>query len=299
MEETERIALGYLPVNLRDAVVRTGSLYGRFDEIRLRLERELSVTADGKNLLCGVKCTKQELEFTVDALCEGSLYSHAEEIREGVITTDCGIRAGIAGTVVLNGGQIRCVRDISSVCIRVPHRIPGAADELFGCMNGCGALVFSPPGCGKTTVLRELIPLIARDRRVSVIDTRHELAPDNSGALADVFYGYPRGFGIASAVRTMSPEVIVCDEIAGDEDVRAILEAHSAGAAVCASAHGRSAAEIRRNPGIGKLLDAGVFGILYGRKSRTEAWQLFEQYSPASAGDSRAGAVVCDGNGSL
>ncbi|MBQ8368566.1 MAG: hypothetical protein IJY35_01145 [Clostridia bacterium] len=283
MEGTEKRALGYLPENLREAVTRTSSLYGRFDEIRLRLERELSVTVDGKNLLCGVKCTKADIENTVDALCQGSLYSHAEEIREGVITTDCGIRAGTAGTAVLSGGQIRCVRDISSVCIRVPHRIPGAADELYSRMNGQGVLVFSPPGCGKTTVLRELIPLIGREKRVAVIDTRHELAVDAAGELVDVFAGYPRGFGIGSAVRTMSPEVIVCDEIAGEEDVRAILEAHSAGVTVCASAHGRSVEEIRRNPWLGKLMDAYVFGLLYGRISRTELWQLIEQYSPARA----------------
>lgn len=280
MEGIQTRALAYLPENLRDAVVKTSSLYGRFDEIRLRLDRDLSVTVDGKNLICGVKCTKNDLELTVERLCQGSLYSHAEEIREGVITTDCGIRAGVAGRAVISNGRIECVRDISSVCIRVPHRIKGAADELFQRMKECGVLIFSPPGCGKTTILRELIPLIAEKKRVAVIDTRHELAVDSSGGLADLYAGYPRGFGIGSAIRTMSPEVIVCDEITGEEDCRVILEAHGAGVSVCASAHARSAEEILRNPWLKILLDQNVFGLLYGRINRTEPWQLIEQYLP-------------------
>ncbi len=277
MERAEETARGYLPESLRAAAAG----YGCVDEIRLRASRQMSLTIGGENVLCGVTCSREDLEYTVERLCRGSLYSHAENIREGVITTDCGIRAGVAGRAVVMNGRLECVRDITSVCIRIPHRVRGAADDLFLCMGTGGVLVFSPPGCGKTTILRELIPLIAVKKRTAVIDTRYELCIDDSGDLADVYAGYPRNAGIASAVRTMSPEVIVCDEIMGSEDVRAIREAHSGGVRVCASAHGGSPEEIMMDPGIRELLAYGVFGILYGRKDRQSSWEMIEQNSPA------------------
>ena len=280
MEGKESKALGYLPDHLRAAAVKAGSLYGQTDEIRLRLFRQMSLTIEGRNILCGIRCTREDLEFTVDRLCQGSLYSHADSIREGVITTDSGIRAGVAGRAVMVSGKLECVRDVSSVCIRIPHRIPGAADEVFQRMGRGGVLVFSPPGCGKTTILRELIPLIAETRRTAVIDTRHELCIDDAGDLADVFAGYPRTAGIGSAVRTMSPEVIVCDEIMGSEDRQSIREAYSGGVTVCASVHGRSVGEIMLDPGIRELIETGVFRVLYGRSDRSSPWKVFEEYSP-------------------
>ncbi len=279
MEEKEAKALGYLPEHLRAAVIRTSALHGSVDEIRLRQNRELSLTIEGKNILCGILCRRADLEFTVDRLCQGSLYSHAEHIREGVITTDSGIRAGVCGSAVVINGRMECVRDISSVCIRIPHRVEGAANELFQRMGNGGVLIVSPPGGGKTTILRELIPLLGEKKRVAVIDTRHELCADGIGGLVDIYAGYPRDVGISAAVRTMSPEVIVCDEIMGEEDVRAISEAHGSGVAVCASVHGRSANDIRRDPGIVHLLEIGAFACVYGRKSRNDSWKFIEQYS--------------------
>jgi len=131
MDGTERKALGYLPEHLKTAVVRTGSLYGQMDEIRLRLCRQMSLTIEGRNVLCDICCSREDIDCVVERLCQGSLYSYADDIREGVITTKSGIRAGVAGKAVMLNGRIECVRDITSVCIRIPHRIPGAADELF------------------------------------------------------------------------------------------------------------------------------------------------------------------------
>lgn len=279
MEGTEAKALGYLPEHLRSAAVRTGSLYGQTDEIRLRLFRQMSLTVAGKNIVCGVRCCKEDLDYTVEQLCQGSLYSYADNIREGVITTDCGIRAGVAGRAVVMNGKIECVRDITSVSIRIPHRIPGTADELFRNMGVGGVLIYSPPGCGKTTILRELIPLLGQTYRTAVIDMRYELCIDDCGELVDVYAGYPRGIGIGSAVRTMSPEVIVCDEIMGSEDVQAIREAYSGGVRVCASVHGRSVTEIMMDRGIAELIECGVFSVLYGRRNRQSAWELIERNS--------------------
>ena len=286
MEDGEKRALSCLPEHLKNAVIRTSRETGRkqVDEIRLRVNREMSVTAEGVNLLCGIRCSGADLEYTVEKLCQGSLYSHADSIREGVITSNCGIRAGVAGRAVVMNGRVECVRDIGSVCIRIPHRITGAADELLERIGHGGVLVWSPPGCGKTTVLRELIPRLARSRRVAVVDTRYELCVDEAGALVDWFAGYPRSFGIRSAIRTMSPEVIVCDEISGEEDAHSLMEAHNAGVMICASAHGRSVQEVFREKHMSLLGQSGVFSLIYGRTGRMRKWELIEQNSPVNSG---------------
>ena len=270
MDEWESRAAAYLPERLREAVIRTAeAAKAPIREIRLRRGSGLTLTVGEKNVPCGVRCTAEELTRTVANLCQQSLYSHAEEIREGVITTESGIRAGVCGQAVVSGGKIDCVRNLSSVCLRIPHRVPGAADGLYGIVkNGVSALVYSKPGMGKTTVLRELIPCLASGTdavRVAVIDTRYELAAgmDNPGT-ADVLLGYPRKEGMTAAVRTLSPQVILCDEIADSGDAEAVLAARASGVTVVATAHAGTLTDLRRNPNLRRLLEEGVFGALCG-----------------------------------
>ena len=153
MTETENIALSYLPYRLAEAVRKTLSLWNTpVSEIRLREKRQLSVTIGGKNVTCEMLCTREDLQQTVAAVCGNSLYSHSDSIREGCITTDCGIRVGVCGHAVTSDGHISMVRDITSLNLRIPHRIPGAADELFRRMqNFPNVLIYSSPGKGKTT----------------------------------------------------------------------------------------------------------------------------------------------------
>lgn len=270
MTETETKALSYLPSRLADAVVRKASLWhGTVNEIRLRENRLLSLTVAQNNISCDLTCTREEITQTVTKICGNSLYSYSESIREGYILTDCGIRVGVCGHAVIVDGRISVVRDITSLNIRIPHRVPGAADRLYQLTNGGKSiLIYSAPGMGKTTVLRELIPLLASGeyaKRTAVIDTRYELcAGEPSSDMTDVFCGYPRYEGIFSAVRTMSPEYILCDEISTEPDARALLYAHSAGIAVCASVHAGSFSELAEIPMMKLLLPARVFDIAYG-----------------------------------
>lgn len=269
MDKNELAAIGYLPPHLAAAVRATAALRGgATDEIRLRVGRPISLVIRGKNAECGERCTESDIADTVGALCRHSLYSYSEEIKEGVITTECGIRAGVAGRATVRDGRIAAVSEITSVNIRIPHRVAGAADELYALVKASGSvLVYSPPCGGKTTALRELVPLLSggRDgRRVSVIDTRHELICDRDVCMnADFFSGYPRNLGIDASLRTMSPEYIICDEISSDEDVRAVLRARSAGVNIICSAHAGSEDELRLDGGVRRLIDCGVFGCFY------------------------------------
>ena len=233
----------------------------------------VSVVADGKNVLCGIQATREEMDYTLDKLCKGSLYAYADEIRCGVITTDSGLRAGVCGTAVTEKGNLVSVRDISSVSLRIPHRIEGAADfmlpliERYDCI-----LVYSRPAGGKTTVLRELIPTVSERHRTSVIDTRYELSCFlDKCQICDVFLGYPRYDGIMSSVRTMSPEYIICDEISTEEEAEAVVYAHAAGVKVIASAHAGSLDELKKNKAADILLKKSVFDCLCGLNAFGEA----------------------------
>ena len=270
MNEHEKIAAAYLPKRLADAVKTTSALWKKdVNEVRLRVGKPLSLNLRGDNVSCGVICKSEEVSETVTALCRHSLYSYAEEIKEGVITTDCGIRAGVCGRATVRGGRIEAVRDITSVNLRIPHRVPHAADELCALTLSCGSvIVYSPPGMGKTTVLRELIPLLSgkeNSRRVAVIDTRYELSAMLDGCdNADVFLGYPRYDGIVAAVRTMSPEYVICDEVSSENDVQAVMYAKNAGVNAVCSCHAASKNDLYRNSSLARLIKNGSIGCLYG-----------------------------------
>ena len=274
----ERAALTMLPPKLSCAAVRTLSFHaGGLCEIRLRSNGPFTVTVDGTEFRTGAVCSPNDLEYVVRSLTGNSLYSHAETIREGYICAAGGIRAGVCGRAVTRGDRIDAVTLVSSINIRIPHRVSGAADGVFRLISGLsrpyGVLIHSKPGIGKTTLLRELISLLSTGdgaRRIAVVDTRHELSAglECGGALVDFLSGYPREKGIEIATRTLSPEIVVCDEISTRSDADAIMRASSAGVSVIATCHGPSLSEIKRSPAAGELIAAGAFDLFVGLSGR-------------------------------
>ena len=275
--KTERAALELLPYRLSCAAAKCISLYrGRFNELRMRVGQPLCITVSGRNTVTDAVCTEEDLEFTVRRLSGNSLYSHANTLIEGYITSPEGIRAGICGRAVTDGEHITAVTDISSVCIRVPRRAPGAADEAYALLKrrgfSDGMLVYSAPGIGKTTLLRELCVKLASGedpKRAAVVDTRGELAAGiDEYVSADIMSAYPRGRGIEIAVRTLSPEFIICDEIGSPDDAEAIRHASASGVRIIASAHAEDIDSLLRSDWIRELASTGVFGIYLGLLSR-------------------------------
>ncbi len=265
-------ALSALPEHIADAVCSAAALYGgKCNEIRLCCGGQAYITVCGKNVRTSVICTETDLRSTLTALCAHSLYTHAETIRDGYIFTDTGLRVGVCGRAVCKGGIVEIVNDISSLSIRIPARYIGTADSLYPFVvseDGVhGMLIWSPPGVGKTTALRELAFLVSGGShpvRTALIDTRFELSAGIEGGLMDVFSGYPRALGMEIAIRTMSPQIVFCDEIAGQEDAAAISQCAAAGVAVVASAHGGSIEDILTRPELRELISQGVFPTLVG-----------------------------------
>ncbi len=265
-------ACAALPKHISDAVCTVTALYsGRCNEIRLCRGGQAYITVQGKNVRTSAVCTDEDIKETVRALCGNSLYAHSDTIREGYIFTQSGLRVGVCGRAVCNAASVERVADISSVSIRIPQRHIGAADDLYPyalTVNGVrGMLVWSAPGVGKTTVLRELAFRLSNGTeavRTALIDTRYELSAGISGGLLDVFSGYPRAVGMETAVRTMAPQVVICDEIAGETDAEAVRACVSSGVYVIASAHGSSLTGILLRPPLKRLIDEGVFPVLVG-----------------------------------
>lgn len=267
-ETMNETLLRYLPVSAADALRRADSLCGQSaDEIRMYVGGNIVCVAGGRNIRTSVVCTEEILRITVENLCGHSLYAHEESLRQGYIITAEGIRAGVAGRVIHSGDNIERITDFTSLCLRVPRRFPGVSDAICSYATADGltssVLIFSPPGVGKTTALREMADQLTKQHyRVALIDTRYELGYGIGGDFLDVFKGYPRSTGMEMAVRVMNPQFVICDEIFSEADANAVLQCASAGVAVVASAHGGSVEDLRRQRAINTLLERNVFRVL-------------------------------------
>ena len=245
-------------------------------EIRLRADRPMSVTVNGRDLVTGLILTQKELKETVQNLCGGSLHAYGDTIREGYIPLPDGGRAGLCGT--FSGGE---VTEITSVCLRIPRSVRGEGDTLCRILighPGDGMLLYSPPGEGKTTLLRDVAAALSSPpfrRRVALIDSRRELyrADMFRHSLVDLYLGYPKAAAMEQARRTMSPEYLVCDEIGSDE-IESILASQNAGVPLIASAHAPSKKALLRRPGMRRLREAGLFRFYIGLSRKNGAPRL-------------------------
>ncbi|MBE6551308.1 MAG: hypothetical protein E7665_04150 [Ruminococcaceae bacterium] len=278
---TER-ALSYIPLHLREAIRK----YPKKDdicEIRLRAGLPMSLTMSFGNIFIdkngracpmeeGLRTTKSDVESCVNMLCEGSAYRHIKSMKQGFIMTDDGLRAGISASFLPTENENIPPSSIGSVNIRIPRLIPDAAGGLmrFFSFHAIGSsLIFSPPGHGKTTLIRDLAIRLSKGElrravRVCVIDSRGEIFPPKSrfsdnGGLLDIISGCSKAEGIEKAVRVLSPEVLICDEIGSEDDSSALLSAHSGGVILIASCHGDSISSVKRKPHINKLITEGLF----------------------------------------
>lgn len=236
-------------------------------EIRLRAGTRASVTCRGRNVTLSVTLSEAQVLKCVTNLCRGSVYAHSETIRMGYIRYGDGVRVGVVGELAADG---RAMAKITYVNIRIPHAIRGVAGGLYSLCNQNGQispmLIYSSPGEGKTTALRDLAAKFGQDRRVCVIDTRGELFIERMfcGTLCDFLIGYSKAQGIEIAVRTMSPELLICDELGDAAETQQILSTVSTGVPIIASAHAGSISELMSRPNIRMLHDGHVFSLYVG-----------------------------------
>ena len=246
-------------------------------EIRLRAEQPAVILSHGKEYVSQTVIHRRQLEETLAYLGNYSLYAYEEEIRRGYLSLPGGHRVGIAGRVVVEDGNIRTITAISSLNLRFAHQILGCADEVIPFLWQDGALqstlIISPPGKGKTTMLRDCIrqisngTLIHPGMTVGLVDERSEIGacyhgiPQNDlGIRSDVLDDCPKHLGMMMLIRTMSPKVVAVDEIGSREDLEAMEYVMNCGCKLLATVHGNSLEEIRRKPVLGRMVEEAWFG---------------------------------------
>ncbi len=263
-------AFAYLPPNIRAAVnmfcVKYPQLSRRVTEIRLRNGAALSLSADGKNIIFDVTggisssayiCTKEDVDACAALLCGNSVHSHRDELENGYISSAGRIRAGVSTYGVFGGS----VWGVDGICIRIPRDVPGCSAPLLDKTGAVSMLICSAPGVGKTTLLRDIAGQLCSvyGMRIVVCDTKYELLPKKKPLFADYICGKEKGPSIEAAVRNMSAQAVLCDELGGEDEVKAVLSAQSGGVILVCTAHADCMKTLLSRPNLRLIHDAGVF----------------------------------------
>ncbi len=243
------------------------------NEIRIRKNSFITLFINNKAYLTDIWVSNDLINETVLCLCDGSVYAHLNTISKGYISIGKGVRAGICGKAVLENETISGVSSISSINIRIPQKINFAAEYLHKLLAkhsyDISVLLYSPPGVGKTTILRDLVCRLSSEANVrhAIIDTREEITTFLEDTLtSDIYLSYPKGLGIELATKSMTPKMIICDEITSHEEASAIVNSVRCGVSLVATTHASSFDELKSKEILKPLFNCDVFDYALGIK---------------------------------
>lgn len=280
-------------------------------EIRLKIGQPVLLYSKYGESSTGYICSKEDMKNFVQKMVGYSLYAYEEDLRQGFITLKGGHRIGIAGECLVENSKVKTIRNISSVNIRISSQIIGCSDKIMQyIISGneiLNTIIVSPPKCGKTTILRDIARNISNGinnkeilnyafygRKVTVVDERSEIAacymgiPQNDlGIRCDVLDNCLKREGLIMAVRSLSPDVIVCDEIGSEGDIEALNMAYNCGVNIITTIHGFSVEDLYKRKTILSLIENQIIKRVIVLSSRDGAGTVENVY------EIRGGKKVC------
>ena len=281
-----------LSINLREKIKKISMDNINIEEIRLRSQKPLILNANSKDYFYNLNSnkldakmdnpyivSKEDVEQTFQIICKYSIHSFMDDIKKGFITLRGGHRVGLVGKVIVEDGQVKNIKHISSLNIRVSREIIGCSDKVLphiikGDNQVNNTLIISPPQCGKTTLIRDIVRNLSngnkeygfRGIKVALIDERNEISGSylgspqmDVGIRTDIIETCPKNLGIMMLLRSMSPNIIVTDEIGSIDEIKALYTALNGGVSLITTVHGDSIEDIRNRKELSQLLEKDLF----------------------------------------
>ena len=260
MNELNNI-LSYFPLYIRNDI----NIDDDIQEIRIRINKPICIVKSSKNYQLTRKINKEDINLIFDNICENSVYAHQDEINQGFVTIKGGNRVGVAGTAVINNEKIVSIKNITSLNFRIAKEYKGCSNEILKLCYG-NIIIAGPPNSGKTTYLRDIARNLSSSKKVCVVDERFEISGVSDefdiGNMTDCLKGYKKAYGISICLRTLSPQVIVFDEIGSLDECERVFESLNSGVNIITSVHCCDVEQFMNRPVCQKLIESCYFDFV-------------------------------------
>ena len=253
--------LSYFPFHIRNDI----DIDDDIQEIRFRINKQICIVKASKNYQLARKINKEDINLIFDNICENSVYAHQDEINQGFVTIKGGNRVGVAGTAVINNEKIVSIKNITSLNFRIAKEYKGCSDEILKSCYG-NIIIAGPPNSGKTTYLRDIARNLSSSKKVCIVDERLEISGVSDefdiGNMTDCLKGYKKAYGISICLRTLSPQVIVFDEIGSLDECERVFESLNSGVNIITSVHCCDVEQFMNRPVCQKLIESCYFDFV-------------------------------------
>jgi len=264
----------------------------KINEIRLRMNKKVVISVGGKSYFLAVSgltgnsekailCDKNLILEVFKNACENSVYAFSNQIKNGFITVKGGVRIGICGEAVWEKNSLKTLKNISSLVVRIPREVKGCSLPILSSLflqSFQNTLIVSPPGAGKTTLIRDIVFELSQKNycyNVLLVDERFEIANSfegfatlDVGGFCDILSGVSKNYAFENGIRSLKPDIIVCDEISGERDFSSILTASSCGVNLLASVHSKDLESLKKKKDFEEILEKKVFSRFVVLSSR-------------------------------